>query len=70
MKRLKKKQIAKEWKIIQQKNRKTFQKSQNLINHVFNIFTLLPFAAKPADQWKNIYRIDAHMKEESTQEIL
>ena len=56
------------WKL--DKNRKTFQKSQNLINHVFNIFTLLPFAAKPADQWKNIYRIGAHMKDESTQEIL
>ena len=33
------------------KNRKTYQTSQNLINRVFNIFTFLPFVAKPADQW-------------------
>ncbi len=70
MKRLKKNRKLKNERQYNKKNRKTFQKSQNLIYHVFNIFTFLPFAAKPADQRKNIYRIDAHMKEESTQEIL
>ena len=29
-----------------------FKKSRNLINHVFNIFTFLPFVAKPADRRK------------------
>ena len=44
------------------KKQKTFQKSRNLFNRVFNIFTFLPFVAKPADQRKKyIYRIDAHM---------
>ena len=44
------------------KKQKTFQKSRNLINRVFNIFTFLPFVAKPADQRKKyFYRIDAHM---------
>ena len=52
--------IAKKWV-------KTFKKSRILINHVFNVFTFLPFVAKPADRPKNIYRIDAHMQDESTQ---
>ena len=29
-----------------------FKKSRNLINQVFNIFTFLPFVAKPADRQK------------------
>ena len=32
------------------KKQKTFQKSRNLINRVFNICTFPPFVAKPADQ--------------------
>ena len=31
-------------------NQMFIQKSRNLINRVFNIFTFLPFVAKPADQ--------------------
>ena len=27
-----------------------FKKSRNLINHVYNIFTFLPFVAKPVDR--------------------
>ena len=47
-----KKQKAKEGKIIQKNgqiellSRCLFKKSRNLINHVFNIFTFLPFEAE------------------------
>ena len=34
------------------KEQKTFQESRNHINRVFNIFTFLPFVAKPAEQRK------------------
>ncbi len=44
------------------KKKKIFQKSHNLIDSVFNIFTFMPFVAKLADQRKKyFYRIDAHM---------
>ena len=43
------------------KKQKTFQKIRNLINRVFNIFTFLPFVAKPADQQTKYFRIDAHL---------
>ncbi len=44
------------------KKQKTFQKSRNLINRVFNIHTFLLFVAKPVDQQKKyFYRIEAHM---------
>ena len=52
----KKIQKAKEWKITQKNghsellSRCLFKKSRKLINHIFNIFTFLPFVAKPADQ--------------------
>ncbi len=34
----------------------------------FHIFTFLPFVAWPTDNGQNIYRIDAHIWEESAQE--
>ena len=50
-------------KVNTKKKQKTFQKSRNLITGVFNIFTFLPFVAKPADQRKKyFYRIDAHVR--------
>ena len=64
---MEKTQKAKELKLIQKNgqsellSRCLFKKSRNLTNHVFNIFTFLPFIAKPADRQKKIYRIDAHM---------